>query len=319
MQRRFNFLTIFLVSFTLFLGLAAALQGAAYAQCSGGKILVQKTNKKGKIHFICVSPYAVKGLMKGDSINGVWGLHLLEMDFGSDGSIDRIGYYQTNDDGRTIELEHDGPPVDGIIDDAFYWEYDADGNRVLGEDDVDNDGILDNAVYYAYDADGNNISIEYNEGYDATIEQTYEYEYDFQNRLTLTTHVNNLYPANNYTEERFYLPGDQILIETYKGDPLSFHKYQMWNDFFDADGNRIRREIDDLNDTTIDSIIYWQWDTFAGQDHWIRYDIDNDNNGIIDLTYLQDFDQFGHIARVEVIDLVDPSNNQIQYYTWILK
>jgi len=177
----------------------------------------------------------------------------------------------------------------------------------------------DNAVYSAYNIDGKTTSIEYDKGYDGIIEQTYYFEYDSENRLILTTLVNNVVPAYDYIEERTYFPGNQTLIEKDDLGNGSVDSVERWYEFFNTDGNLISREIDFMDDTTIDRIYYWTWDTAHSAEQWVRHEVDTDNDGTIDITYLQEFDLFGHIIVSERIIPADPTQNRIQYYTWVLK
>ena len=112
--------------------------------------------------------------------NPPWTLMLLrtyKQDFNADGIIDTAYYYTFDANGNQTKNEYDYDG-DGIIDTAYYFAYDANGNQTIKKCDSDGDGTIDRAYYNTYDANGNLVKYEYDSDGDGNIDRVLYYTYE---------------------------------------------------------------------------------------------------------------------------------------------
>ncbi|MDH5561282.1 MAG: hypothetical protein OEY59_10575, partial [Deltaproteobacteria bacterium] len=85
----------------------------------------------------------------GDS-NGIYVTEKCETDWYNDGVIEQSYYFSYDANGNMIKQEQD-TSNDGTVDWIWYFSYDTQGNMIRQEEDWDNDGIIEYAYILHYD------------------------------------------------------------------------------------------------------------------------------------------------------------------------
>ncbi len=169
-------------------------------------------------------------------------------DVGADGTINSIIVIERDDDGNTIRFERD-TDADGSPDSIETSEYNDRGRLTHQENDTDADGIPNSTQTTTYDENGNRVRTEQDNDADGTSDRIETWTRD-ENGLVIS---NELDSNADGTPERVTTfmyddAGNPVLREDREAGVLVSVQTQE----FDADGNAIRREIDNDADGTPD-------------------------------------------------------------------
>jgi hypothetical protein len=144
-------------------------------------------------------------------------------------------------------------PADGNIDYVVIYDFDEDCLPVSEMEDMGNDGNIDTATYFTFDESGPYLKIEMDYDYNGTIDEYemlyyYETDYNSDGKIHFSeggdAYSNHKADHHWHTREIYYASGNLASVEKCT---------------LDANGNCIRKEIDDNADGDMDDIVYMEY------------------------------------------------------------
>lgn len=323
MRKTVNFLILSAISFTLLFASINIFSETAYGQCADGKILVKKTNKKGKVNFICVNENAVSGISNGENLMGEWRAREILFDYHNDEVINQAIYPEYDENGDKVIEEWDYS-FDETINRIDYREYDANGYQVLHKKDLDNDGVIDSVTTTVNDEDGNEILWDKDRDNDGVPEQGSYSRYDIDGNLISIFNYDYLRPwRDTATYFQYTVVGDQrqIYSEKYKVATGLIDRVDMEYQSYDEMGNLTCRKVDNYYNEKINLVVTFYYDENGNQ---VRRDTDGDINeedevdGIADRILRTFYDQYGNKIRFEFDDNNDGFLEEVRHMPQML-
>tara|TARA_Y100000385_G_scaffold68503_1_gene68394 strand:+ start:586 stop:2481 length:1896 start_codon:yes stop_codon:yes gene_type:complete len=166
-----------------------------------------------------------------------------KLDLDRDGQIDEIvnSSYDINGNLTRVEVERDS-----ALSYAATYTYDANSNITRDERDENGDGVLDKIYTYTYDANSNITRDERDENGDGAPDYIATYTYDSNSNKTRDEIDENGDGAPDYIYAYTYdEKGNLFRLEIFDSAGKTI---ALRIDYFDANGNRIKAEVDNDGD-----------------------------------------------------------------------
>ncbi|MCP4108258.1 MAG: hypothetical protein GY749_22400 [Desulfobacteraceae bacterium] len=212
-------------------------------------------------------------------------------DVNNDSFIDSVTYYTYTSYGLLKEeADYDN---NGTIDSIRTFLCDDDALNCTKAVDYTNDGITDTSENKTYDAQEKLIRVESLTG---TIgpEYIYHYSYDDQNNITISEdiHKDGIIDSKSYITHDMH--GHKIKEEIDEDNDGSID-YTMYIDTYDAYGNKIRHESGDNNSGTMDFVITYEY-IYNDDGKPIQCKTDSLNNGSIERIDYYEYNEDGNLS-----------------------
>jgi len=178
-------------------------------------------------------------------------------DRGIDAILDTVWVYSIRSNGEISAVLTDSD-ADGDWESRSERVYSPEDRLVQIRSDEDNDGAVDSTQTFMYDGDGHQIRAEWDRDADGRADEVYVWEYDSEG-LMLTESLDSDGDGTTDRSVRFFYDTDNrcILIEEYSPlfpSPIR-RSMAVW-----SGAVRVRFDIDDGGDGTIDRSFTWTYD-----------------------------------------------------------
>ncbi|PWQ96160.1 hypothetical protein [Leucothrix arctica] len=170
----------------------------------------------------------------------------LEIDDGSDGSIDRIETHLFNEVTKASSTEID-TNADGVADEISYATYDDNSNILTYSEDSNADGVIDALETNTYDANGNPVKMT--SEVNGEVIKVIDREYNTAGNKLSEQLTDSTDSDNNSLETYQYGADGNLKIHTIYSW-LNGVKYLQYQTFHDANGGRSLMKYDEYAEVT---------------------------------------------------------------------